>query len=70
MELIAPRGASSKRGLQTGPSPGIQGSLPKILESTTPPLDEIVAAALSEGEPNAEPVLGKAGNKIKIAKEN
>lgn len=46
VELVAPRGASPKRGLQTGPSPGIQGSLPKILGSTTLPLDEIEAAAL------------------------
>lgn len=58
---------------QRRPSLGVQGSmsLSKLLASTTVPLDEMVAAALYGGEPNAEAVLGeRCGNKIKIAKEN
>lgn len=42
-------------------------SLPKLLGNTTIPLDEIAAAALDSGEPNAELVWeGRYGNKIKM----
>lgn len=60
LEQAAPRGVPPKPGLEAGPSPGIQGSmsLSKLLGSTTVPWDEIVAAALYGGEPNAESVLG------------